>query len=149
MSSLRLAAMVCCCRDALLLIGFSVGSYCRCYYCSLRSTGTFAEQLAPAIRNGAWTIGTLLDQWLVVFASGTRMNRSPALVTVILYKKAQTHCMIHGFFVHNISNREIHIVWLQTTNDNYPQFTCKQVTLAQKNGANLPPQRWPWHSSHI
>ena len=29
------------------------------------------------------------------------------------------------------------------------QFTCKHVTLAQKNGANFPLQRCPWHSSHI
>lgn len=28
-------------------------------------------------------------------------------------------------------------------------LTWRQVTLAQKKGANLPPQRWPWHSSHI
>lgn len=28
-------------------------------------------------------------------------------------------------------------------------LTCKQVTLAQKNGANLPPHLCPWHSSHI
>lgn len=28
-------------------------------------------------------------------------------------------------------------------------ITCKHVTFAQKNGANLPPQRDPWHSSHI
>lgn len=29
------------------------------------------------------------------------------------------------------------------------KLTCKQVTLAQKNGANFPLQRCPWHSSHI
>ena len=35
-----------------------------------------------------------------------------------------------------------------SSNKNICTSTCKQVTLAQKKGANLPPQRPPWHSSH-
>jgi hypothetical protein len=31
---------------------------------------------------------------------------------------------------------------------NFLALTCRHVTFAQKNGANLPPHRAPWHSSH-
>lgn len=39
--------------------------------------------------------------------------------------------------------------WMYVPAQQYSQQYCRQVTLAQKNGANFPPQRVPWHSSHI
>lgn len=51
----------------------------------------------------------------------------------------------------NTSKRKKEFIWSKdplNIKDNFI-ITCKHVTFAQKNGANLPPHRDPWHSSHI
>lgn len=41
-------------------------------------------RLTPAERNGAGTICSLLDQWLVVLATRLRMDGGPALLAIVL-----------------------------------------------------------------
>ena len=88
-----------------------------------------APCLTPAEGHSTGPVSPLLDKRLVELSARPAVDGGPALLAVVLK-------IFHQLKMYLSENKNI------------CSSTCKQVTLAQKKGANLPPQRPPWHSSH-
>lgn len=43
--------------------------------------------LTPTKRDSARSIGTFFDQWFMIFATGSWVNRSPALFAIVLFRQ--------------------------------------------------------------